>query len=203
MEDTDKDLLGRIAEKKTEAFDMFYTRYRRSFHNWVYVHTANQDMTDDIMQNFWVDVWIRPFYFKPDETGCVKRFMLQNLSYRILDYLKSPANRLQGNGILLSEAENTIAYSHVLEELTGDEINSLIDRVMDELPQIARDIFVLRMRRQYSVGKTAATLNISEKTVRERYNWTLSILRNRLTELYPEGNTSYHLYLLLLLMLSE
>lgn len=200
MEQTDSELLQEIAKKDSRAFDWLYTRYMRLFQSWTYSRTKNEEISKDIVQNFWISIWNNPLYFKTDAQGSARKILLQFLSFQIINYLKSASGRIISDEKLLSEAETTISYSHIFEELEDEEIYVTIEKILDGLPRIAQDIFDLRARQQHSVKETASLLHVSEKTVHERYNWTLSILKGKLVKLYPQMNTGYHVYLLLLLL---
>lgn len=206
MELTDAELLQRIAVKDTAAFNTLYKRYMRLFQSWAYSRTNNEEASKDIVQEFWIAIWDNPLYFKPDAKGSARKILMQFLTFRIINHMKSAAERHLGNEELLAEAENVLSYTHVIEELETTEIQALVENVLQTLPQIARDIFDLRVKKQYSNKEIASMLNVSEKTVRERYRWTLSIFKRKIADLYSDDNnrdiqTSLGQYLLLLTLL--
>ena len=188
MEVTDAELLQRIATKDTEAFNALYKRYMRLFQSWAFSRTRNEEASKDIVQEFWIAIWNNPLYFKTDDQGSARKILMQFLTFRILNHMKSVAERSLGSAELLAEAEETLSYSHVLEDLEANEIHAAIEKVLETLPQIAQDIFDLRVRKQHSIKEIAALLHVSEKTVRERYRWTLSVLKRQIADLYSDDN---------------
>jgi len=60
------------------------------------------------------------------------------------------------------------------------ETRALIERRIDALPEIFRAVFVLRALEELSVEETAASLDISEATVRTRFFRARSLLREAL-----------------------
>ncbi|MEO8157140.1 MAG: RNA polymerase sigma factor [Betaproteobacteria bacterium] len=60
------------------------------------------------------------------------------------------------------------------------ETRALIERRIDDLPEIFRTVFVLRALEELSVEETAASLDIPEATVRTRFFRARSLLRESL-----------------------
>jgi RNA polymerase sigma-70 factor (ECF subfamily) len=65
--------------------------------------------------------------------------------------------------------------------LVRAELRSLIERKVDELPELFRTVFVLRAIEELSVEETAQLLAIPEATVRTRHFRARSLLRESLT----------------------
>jgi len=180
MEITDVSLLTQIAERKSYFFNILYDRYNRLFFRWIYTRVGNKEVAKDIAQNFWLQIWNYPDYFKRSGKGCVKDFFLRVLTFKILDYLKSFAMRNSGENALLCEIEKSMSYTHVLEEMEIKEIHKIVDDVLANVPQLTKDIFILRYNKEYSVNETASALHITPKRVRLRYQGVLSMLRDQL-----------------------
>jgi len=180
MEITDISLLTQIAERKTHYFNILYERYNRLFFRWIFTRVGNKEVAKEIAQNFWLQIWNDPDYFKRCGKSCVKDFFLRVLTFKILDYLKSSAMRNSGEQILLYEIEKSLSYTHVLEEMEMREIYKILDDVLANVPQLTKDIFTLRYNEEYSVNETASALNISPKRVRLRYQGVLTMLKEQL-----------------------
>lgn len=203
MEIKDLTLLEKIAEKDKDAFNALYSRYNRLFYRWIYTRTHEKEMTKDIIQNFWIMIWTNPKYFKTDENGSAKNFFLQILTYRVLNYLKSYMQRNAGNEALTPDIEDSVGYTHIMEELEEKEIFQMVEEVVEGLPDLTRFIFSLRWRKQYSVRETAKALNVSEKVVRSHYQKALSLLKKRLSKSYPREETDFMLYLILWILFNR
>ena len=69
---SDKDLLEAIYSQKDEAaFKVFYDRYAKLLHNWATKRTGNKEVSNDVVQNFWIIFWTTPYAIKVDENGRV------------------------------------------------------------------------------------------------------------------------------------
>jgi RNA polymerase sigma factor (sigma-70 family) len=197
----DKDLLNAIEGKDQKAFKVFYERYARLLQTWALKRTGNKELTEDIAQNFWIIVWTNPSVIKVNEDGSAKDYLLRFFTYRMLDYIKSAGAQLLGDEMKLLEVTQQLSYTHVFEELETNEIHSLIHDVLENIPNLSREIFDLLWEKNYSVKEASQKLNVSEKVVRTNYNKTINTLRNHLITLQAGDNTKLQPETVLLLLL--
>lgn len=182
MQCIDRDLIVSIAGKSTVAFDQLYHRYSRLFYSWVYTRIGDADITNDILQNLWIAVWVKPDFVKTDEAGSAKNFLLHFLTFRVLDYFRMAEVNLTKTTVDRAAVyREEDSYTHVLEELHVKDICEVIEEVLSSLPNLSREVFLLRWEEDLSVQEAARHLSVSETTVRNRYEATLNILRVRLT----------------------
>jgi DNA-directed RNA polymerase specialized sigma24 family protein len=66
------------------------------------------------------------------------------------------------------------------EVVARAELRTLLERKLDELPEVFRVVFVLRSVEEMSVEETAQCLHIPEATVRSRHFRAKSLLRESL-----------------------
>jgi len=190
MQISDKKLLEEIAGKDKTAFNLFYERYRRLFYSLAYSRTNNKEMTNDIMQNFWMIVWKSPGSIKTDPDGSAKKYLYKYFTSRMSDYLCSADARTlsEEDENLLEQVTKELTYTHVIEELAAKEIYEMMDITIQSMPLITQQIFVNRWKKGYSEKETATMLGLSESTVHERYNWALSYLRKKVMIQYPQDS---------------
>ncbi len=173
---TDKELISLIAFKNREAYNTLYNRYWQSLYTHVFSKVKEHDVTQDILQEFWIKIWKAPSFVLTNEDGMAKGFFCKFLNFRVLDYYRSLHHEMIS---LDNEKRNTIeqiGYSHILEDISLKDMNNIIQKVIDELPGAVKRI--ARLRRQgHSVGETARLLSISEKTVRNKYSLAMAKIR--------------------------
>ena len=185
MEQSDALLLEKIADQDMEAFNLLYLRYKELFRNWTLKKTKDQDITHEILQNFWINVWTDPQKIKTNNQQSAKSFLFHVLNFRILDYYKSAYARSYANGEdFPDKIVRDISYSHVIEELELKEISAAIDFILDSQPERVKKIFRLRWTENYSYKEMAEALNISERTAREQFNWSMNLVRKKLQKFY-------------------
>ncbi len=202
MTTSDSELLVRIAERDYDAFNIMYARYNRLFIKWTYNRTQNSQTTEDIMQIFWGNLWNTPTAFHVDASGMAKQSLLKILSFRITDYLKSSEGRCESSDTdVIADIHSNLSYTHVFEDLQENEIHQVISKALDTLPQLHQDIYQLRWNKHYSTKKTAETLGICERVVRERYKKTLSSLKKHLLKDYINESKPHKSSAIMLLLL--
>ncbi|WP_114788963.1 RNA polymerase sigma factor [Niabella yanshanensis] len=173
---TDKELIILIGFKNREAYNALYDRYWQSLYMHVFGKIKEHEVTQDILQEFWIKIWKDPSFVLTNEEGMAKGFFCKFLNFRVLDYYRSLHHEIIS---LDNEKRNTIeqiGYSHILEDISLKDMNILIQKVIDELPGAVKRIAWLR-RQGHSVGETARLLSISEKTVRNKYSLAMAKIR--------------------------
>ncbi len=180
MQLSDKALLEAIHQKKEEAFNELYKRYKRLFYNLAYTYTGDKELSADIVQHFWISIWTKPEAIKTDVNDSAKSFLYKHFSFCVNNYYRSFYAQQKNQSECIDSAENEISYTHIIEELQVKEIHLLIDKAIEEMPQMTRQIFIRRWKEDYSQQETAHSLSISEQTVRNQYNWAISLIRKRL-----------------------
>ncbi|MGA9639360.1 RNA polymerase sigma factor [Flavobacterium sp.] len=187
---SDKDLLEAIYSQKDEAaFKVFYDRYAKLLHNWANKRTGNKEVTNDVVQNFWIIFWSTPYAIKVDENGEARKYLIHYFSYRMFDYLRSAAAKVIGDEQLFDGVKSLANYSHVFEELEVNEILTFIDEIVLNLPETNREIFQFVWESKHSVKEAATHFNVSEKVIRTKYNKVLTAVQSKVQLLLSEETT--------------
>lgn len=184
---SDKDLLEAIYSQKDEvAFKVFYDRYAKLLHNWATKRTGNKEVSNDVVQNFWIIFWSTPHAIKVDENGEARKYLIHYFSYRMFDYLRSAAAKVIGDEQLFEGVKSSANYSHILEELEVNEILALIDEIVLHLPETTREIFQFVWENNHSVKEAAVHFNVSEKVIRTRFNKVLTNVQSKIQTMLSE-----------------
>ena len=193
MNMSDKELLEEISLKSESAFKQFYERYNRLLYRWAYNRTGSIEMTEECLQNFWISVWLEPEKIKTNEKGVAKNFLLHHFTYRMLNFIKSivlnESDRLECYP--LSNVQDSISYNHIEEEFDVLEINSIISKLIQELPESVREVFRLFWEEDFSAKEIAKHLNIDERTASYKIKGGLTYVRKSVDRLYQitDNNT--------------
>lgn len=188
---SDKELLEAIYSQKDEAaFKIFYDRYAKLLHNWAIKRTGNKEVSNDIVQNFWIIFWSTPNAIKVDENGEARKYLIHYFSYRMFDYLRSAAAKVVGNEQLFEDVKDIANYSHVLEELEVNEILAFIDEIVFHLPETTREIFQYVWESKHSIKEAAANFDVSEKVIRTKYNKVLTTVQSKIQTILSEDTTA-------------
>lgn len=178
-------LLKQIESKDGKAFEMFYRRYSSLLYKWAYNRIGKDDHVEDLLQDFWSNLWIDPTKIKTDENGNAKKFLLHFFTYRVLDYIRKNMNHqlLTNYEDGMENLSRSMLYSHIIEEIEAKELTLLIDQIIDTLPEITQLVFNLRWKENRSPQETAVLLEIDEKAVYNRMHTALNIIRKQVLEM--------------------
>lgn len=191
---SDLELLDAIVHKNKDAFRKLYERYWRLFYHIALARTHSVDLSADITQQFWIDVWTNAQRIQVDGKGCAKNFLYKHFYFCLCDYLKSASARWAAETDLLEEEEHTeLSYTHIIEELTEKELYALLEEIVAAMPAMAQMVFNRKWKENQSEENIAQELGVSERTVRLHYQWALSFLRKNMQGRYTEEFSCFFL----------
>ncbi len=200
---TDKILLYEITHKNRSAFTEFYNRYENRMYRIAFARLGNKESTEDFLQDFWKNVWMKPEIIKTNEKDCALGFLYCLLTKRILDNFRKRSKyiTIEINEFLSEIAEIEPRYTHIIEEITVKEIIDITEKVMKSLPETDRKIFSL-YKNNYSVSEIARNLSMSEGTIKNKLSVINQNIRMNLKPLH-QLSTSEAQYIIILLIFSS
>lgn len=184
----DKELLEAIARKDVKAYNQFYNKYSDWLYDWALGRIGDEDIADDISQNFWILLWEEPGTVKLDENASAKRFLLHLFNLRMIDYLRAASTRLlslKGHRSI-AEISEISSYTHVYEDFELTEFNNILNSIIDGLPETLREIFTLLYKEELSVKETAKRLNMNEKTVSYKSKKAITFIQEKFEALQSD-----------------
>jgi RNA polymerase sigma-70 factor (ECF subfamily) len=176
----DKELLDKIKDGDAEAFNKLYDRYWKLVYRWACNRINDRETVKDLLQNYWADIWIKPSIIKVDNQQSAKNILLGFISFRILDFFKK-RKILELQDIYTMENTESYSYSHVLEDIEIQETHKIINNLLNELPSLDRDIYLLREKEYKPVIEISRKLSVTEETVRRKLALTNKVLQKRLS----------------------
>lgn len=181
---SDKELLEAIGQKQTDAFNRLYEKYNKLLVSRTFHAVNHVEHTEEIMQEFWAEVWMQPSRIKCNDKGEAKGFLYNYLFYRILDFLRKESMNVIALAYneSLENVENELIYTHISEEYDIKELESVIESILKELPNQMGEVFTLLHREGYTVKETAQMLNMNERTVKYKSKHSLAVLQKVLSE---------------------
>lgn len=187
MNTSDKELLASIYERKDEkAFKLFYDRYAKLLLNWAAKRTGQREIAADIVQNFWVIFWSKPYAIKTDANGVARKYLIHYFAYRMFDYMRTSASKALGNEALLEMVSQSDSYSHVIEEIEVNEILEIIDNVLEGFPELSQQIFRAIWENNASVKETSLQFGLSEKVIRTHHKKVMDVVQTQVKSLMQD-----------------
>ncbi len=164
-------LWKKVVESDEQAFASLYNKYSSSLFSAAFKLLKDSDACEDIIQEVFVHIWLKRYDIQVND---IKSYLYQSVKYKVIDLV-----RRKKVSIPLSEIEDIIATERTDSHVLKQEIETVIDRSVEDLPQRCAEIFKLKKEHYLSNKEIAQKLNISTKTVENQI--TIAIKRIKIS----------------------
>ncbi|BAO91632.1 RNA polymerase sigma factor [Caballeronia cordobensis] len=188
LTDDDMSLARRIAAGDRSAFELMMRRHNRRLYRLARATLRNDAEAEDVLQDAYLHAYRSMSQFRGDArlSTWLSRLVLNECFAR----LRRSARRQ--NVIPIVDAPDYAEHADAMtahddapdEALARAQVRALLERKLDELPELFRMVFVLRSIEEMSVEETAQCLRIPEATVRSRHFRARSLLRESLAQAF-------------------
>ena len=183
-ETSDAELLSRFAQGDPDAMDQLVARYRQALFSWLVGMTGNHADAEDLFQ----DVWFRVIR----HAGRFNDVSFRAWLWKIARNLLIDFRRKRKPDISLDAVENEDDVP-LVEQLTARDVNPAkavelddmtkrVMRAVTRLPEVQRDVFLMRVQGDLSFSEIAKTLNIPLNTALGRMHDAMTKLKKMLAE---------------------
>lgn len=181
---SDADLLSAFSTGDASALDKLVERYRRALFPWFVGMTGNRSDAEDLFQDLWFRVIRHAGRFNDVSFKAWLWKIARNL---LIDY------RRKRKPTISLDATDSDEDQPLLDQLMSSEVGparrvereDLIRRVMREvgtLPEVQREVFLMRVQGDLPFGEIAETLNIPLNTALGRMHDAMTKLKKALAE---------------------
>jgi RNA polymerase sigma-70 factor, ECF subfamily len=167
MEDySDYELIKLIREKDDkQAFQLLYDKYWDKLFAAAIIKIHDEEEVNDIVQNLFVTIWIKRKELNINNN--VDAYLFRALKNRIINFYKKKyltadkLDQFSKNSAAKtdSDAENRCTYK---------EVESIIAREVDSMPDKMKQVFILSRDEQLSSKRISEILSLSDQTVRNQ-----------------------------------
>lgn len=169
-------LVDLIRQDDEKAFSVIYQRYSMP----LYVHAnrfiRDREETKDILQKVFVKIWAIRNKLPTDIK--LSSYLYQIVKNELINYISHSKVVDKYLESMSSYASTYISDTdHVIRE---KQLQDIIEREIQNLPEKMREIFQLSRRQYLSHKEIAEKLGISEKTVKNQISNALNLLRHKL-----------------------
>lgn len=184
-EPSDNDLIMRICESDTVAFEMLYKRYYPRIFRFVFRVTRHLDQIEEIINDVMYVVWQKASTFQPETKASTWIF---GIAYK--KSLKSMSERIQGEHLELEDAEDLIpgVQDSGLQSL---ELEDWISVAFRKLPEDQRAVLELTYHQGLHYSEIAKIMDCPENTVKTRMFHARKKIRELFPDLLPESSPDY------------
>lgn len=185
----DLSIVRRVVDGDRSAFELLMRRHNRRLYRLARATLHNDAEAEDALQEAYLSAYRSISQFRGDSA------LLTWLSRLVLNECFGRLRReTRRQNVIPMVDPGTHVDMDVMNVMNADDSNSpdraaaraelraLIERKLDELPDVLRVVFVLRSVEEMSIEETAQCLAIPEATVRSRHFRAKNLLRESLAQ---------------------
>jgi RNA polymerase sigma-70 factor, ECF subfamily len=173
--DQDILLVQQVASGSRDAFDTIFRKYYSPLCRFAYLFTADQGDAEEMVQTAFITFWENKTHIHISKS--LKAYLYQMVRNNALMHIRKTNTRKQYEQEFAERAEE----SPEERPYTDEDINKLILKGMEMLPEKCRMIFSLSRYDGLSYEEIAEYLEISPKTVENQMGLAFQKLRNFLS----------------------
>lgn len=174
-----EDLVLRIRRGDEYAFEMLFNKYYSRLCVFANTYLNSLDLSRDVVQDVFIKIWDNKenFYIKQS----LKAYLYQSVRNQSLNSIQKTKRKekLERNLQKHHEAQET-AKEPDISVLTTEELTEKVWKLVDNLPERRREIFVLYRKHGLSYKEIAEVMGIARKTVENQMGKSLQYLREKL-----------------------
>jgi RNA polymerase sigma-70 factor (ECF subfamily) len=162
-----------------KVFEQIYNHYWQKLYSVAYNYTRCRQTAQEVVQEVFVNLWVH----RQERTlhKCLQAYLYGAIRNKIYDYFDKQTVRERFQNYALRQypaASNTTE-----QQLIFDELQEIVTRQIDGLPETTKKVFTLSRMQGFSIPEIALEMKLSVKTVEYHLTKALKHLRLHLTEL--------------------
>jgi RNA polymerase sigma-70 factor (ECF subfamily) len=171
---SDRELTHLLKEDNQAAFTEIYNRFWKGLYQTSFNILRDEGDAQDVTQNIFISLWQRRSQV---EIASLKSYLHQAARFLVFKAIRDRKYDAE----LAERLKETTAEIINDNPLIYKEQQQLVHRLLDNLPESCREVFILSRFENYTYKQIAAYLNISEKAVEKRMSKTLKLIRSGLS----------------------
>jgi RNA polymerase sigma-70 factor (family 1) len=165
---------GKYSNEELKWFRSIFDQYYESIRSFAYYKTGDVDLADDIVQEVFLKLWTNRSSVKDDT---VKALLYTIASNTIKNHFKHQKVVYSFQQQLPTNETSDEADS----ELRQEELNRKLQDALAEIPDKAREVFLMNRIEGLTYNDIAERLGLSVKAIEKRMSEALSIIRSRIS----------------------
>ncbi|MFC4232472.1 RNA polymerase sigma-70 factor [Parasediminibacterium paludis] len=161
-------------KSRYDQYKVVFYKYYPSLYNYAYSILGNKELSEDIVQDSFLNVWEK----KQDLLGInnIRFYLFSVVRNSCFSSLKNQQKRqiVEFNNISVAYENQEL---HPIINETEVDIEKLVGDALKRLPPKCKEVFLLSRIGNFSYKEIAETLSISVKTVENQMSKALKIIR--------------------------
>jgi len=175
--DMERDLLLRLQQGDSDAFNSIYVLYQRRIAWNLLRLLKSEELVQDVMQDLFLKVWDNRRNIDPSKSFRSYLFKIaENMVYDIFRKATLDEKLFEQ---LMRASENS--YSHIEENIFATEKQQSLHNAINLLPPQRRQVFTLCKLEEKSYKEVAELLGISHATINDHLNKANQFLRKQIS----------------------
>jgi RNA polymerase sigma-70 factor (ECF subfamily) len=186
-QDSDEDCMLRFADGELAAFQMLYERHRGGLYRY-FLRQSPRDVAEELFQDVWTRVIQARRRYRPDAT--FRTWLYTLARNRLIDYWRCQGRdplAASGDAAIAEDAGGSPAGNPLRLANLRDCLERLL-RLVEALPALQRETFLLRHDAGMTLAEIAAALDTGAETAKSRLRYAMKRLREDLPEECLEGH---------------
>ena len=192
---SDEAIVDRVRGGDTAVYEILVRRHNQRLYRTIRAILRDDRDVEDVMQLAYIDAYTHLDQFKGDA-----KFSTWLTRIAVNRAIRSGHGERRQLSLVARDEDADVAIAHTAapgidpeHAMYGRELNTVLESLVDELPDQFRVVFVMREVEGLSTAETAASLSINEETVKTRLHRAKRLLRDQLdrrlgpaaSEIYP------------------
>ena len=191
----DETIVDRIRGGDTALYEILVRRHNQRLYRTIRAILRDDRDVEDVMQQAYIDA-----YMHLDQFRGSARFATWLTRIAVNRAIRNGQGERRKLSVVARGADADVAIAHTAapgidpeHSMYGHELKTVLESIVDDLPDPFRVVFVMREVEGLSTAETAAALDINEDTVKTRLHRAKRLLRDHLdrrlgpaaSEIYP------------------
>ena len=168
----DDGLVPLLNKGNRDAFRVIYERYAEKLIGFAASKLYDTDDAADVLHDVFARLWSEREHLQV--TGSLQSYLFSAIRYRIVDKIRRNVVRQEYAHLLLNLEQQ---YAAADERLRVREVQETIETSLKSLPDKTQQIYHLSRREHLTVAEIAATMGLSEQTIKNQLTIALKHLR--------------------------
>lgn len=188
---SDEELLAHYNQGHMRAFECLYQRHRKPVFNFILRSVGSPQRAEELVQEVFLKIiqnasgYVREAKFTTwlytiARNRCIDEFRRSKI--RKEESLQRPVGKTQDGSESTLEhfLEDPVATQAGMSRAFGSQIQDALQTALATLPELQREVFLLREVSQLSFQEIAEVIGVSENTAKSRMRYALEKLRHEL-----------------------
>lgn len=171
-------LIQRLIDGDKTAFELLFKHYYPGLVIYASNFTQDRDEAEEIVQDFFVRLWIKHQNLKP--ANSLKSYTFQSVKNRALNFLRDHKVKEHIIEELMQHSKQELIFNHDL--YVASELQQKIKQSVDNLPEKCKEVFFMSRFKNMKNEEIALELNISKRTVEAHISKAIKVLRSDLKD---------------------